>query len=113
MNRKDFTFLTSLPCRSKKTAGILRSHTQRRVRERYGLNLSRGDLCELERSVRTGAATFIARNSGNRSCFRVRAFDRELYFIYDAKRSAFATCLTREMVSVRFPDARLAEPKGE
>lgn len=113
MNRRDFAFLTALPHHEKKTPAILRSHTQRRVRERYGLNLTRGDLCDLERRVRTGGATFMGRNSGNRSCFRVRAYDREMFFVYDAKRSAFATCLTREMVSVRFPDAPLAEPKGE
>lgn len=71
-----------------------KTHSLKRLKERYDISGDVSLLNALVRAVQSGAAKIICTQTNRVSIFQVD----ELYFAYDKKRKSIVTFLTKEMI---------------
>ena len=72
----------------------IRFHFKRRVKERYGINLSKRDMKNIMKMI--GPKTFVRGRSNSRKVHRVDYKGKELLVVYDTNRKVLVTALTNE-----------------
>lgn len=81
---------------TKKTPRILNAHAKKRAAERYNLDLNRDARQEIVRKIQHNEAEFVAKQSNNRSLWRVDYQNESLNVVYDKARSTMCTVLPKE-----------------
>lgn len=80
----------------KKTPKVLNAHAKKRAEERYGLNLNKHARREIVQMIQSNKAEFVAKESNNRSLWRVSYENQSLNVVYDRLRSTMCTVLPRD-----------------
>jgi hypothetical protein len=80
----------------KKTPKILNAHAKKRAEERYGLSLNKEARHEIVGKIQANEAEFVAKQSNNRSLWRVNYQDQPLNVVYDKQRGTMCTVLPKE-----------------
>ena len=83
--------------RKPKTPAIVRQHFRRRLRERYGLDATKGDIEAIEAQITTGDGRFVWRESYNRSHWQVDYGGETILVVFDRRRNAVVTALPKLM----------------
>jgi hypothetical protein len=84
--------------RKKKNANTLIKHSQKRIKQRYGLNLREDEIRHIGKLIREKKATFIARQSNNRTIWEVPAFGFIIPVVYDKSKKTIATVLPKDYI---------------
>jgi hypothetical protein len=84
--------------RKKKTTKTIIRHVQKRAKQRLGLDLREDEVRHIAKQIRLGKATFIARQSSNKSIWEVSAFGLIIPVAYDKKRKVVSTILPEDYV---------------
>ena len=79
-----------------KTPKILNAHAKRRAEERYGINLNKEARHEIVQAIQSNRAEFVAKQSNNRSLWKVSYQDESLNVVYDKQRGTLCTVLPRD-----------------
>jgi outer membrane lipoprotein-sorting protein len=72
-----------------------RLHVKNRIRERYNLNISLGQIEKIEQDIRSGNTFLIRKESEGRSIHRVVVFDKTVVVVYNKKLGNVVTALTK------------------
>lgn len=78
--------------RKAKTLRELESHFKLRIAQRYGISLG-NRYAELNRQIQQGRATFIARESGTRTHWRIMVDGRSVLVVYNKALGGIVTAL--------------------
>jgi aspartokinase-like uncharacterized kinase len=81
----------------KTKAECQRAHTKRRLRERFGLHVSRFDMAKLVRDIQAGELECLGSETNRLSHFLWRHRGKEIRVVYDKHRHTVVTVLTPEM----------------
>lgn len=81
-----------------KTKQARNIHAKRRLEERYGLNINRWQLRDMNLQIQSGKAQFIERQSNSRTVWRVQHEGRELFAVYHSGTNSIVTFLMPEWV---------------
>lgn len=84
-----------------------REHTKRRARERLALSLDNASLIDAIRSIQSGMAKHLLRQTNRVSLFLVDTSGVRWIAVYDKHTKTIATCLTVQMALERWPELRL------
>jgi hypothetical protein len=98
---------------TKKTSKILNAHAKKRAAERYDLALNKDARREIVQKIQTNQAEFVAKQSNNRSLWRVDFQDRSLNVVYDKQRSTLCTVLPPEAREFQHPHSEHAQKEFE
>jgi hypothetical protein len=85
---------------AKKTPHKLNMHAKKRAEERYGINLNKHARREIVQMIQTNSeqAQFVAKESNNRTLWRINYQNENLNVVYDKLRETLATVLPKEAV---------------
>lgn len=97
----------------KKTPKILNAHAKRRAAERYDLSLNKDARREIVHMIQTNQAEFVAKQSNNRSLWKVSFQDKSLNVVYDKHRSTLCTVLPPEAREFQRTDWGPAEREAQ
>jgi len=96
-----------------KTSKILSAHAKKRAEERYGLNLNHQDRAAIVNMIQTNEAEFVAKQSNNRTLWRVPYQDQSLNVVYDKARNSMCTVLPKEAHEFQHRDIEVVKHEIE
>lgn len=77
------------------------NHAKRRFRERFGLEVSEGDLYKMAKDIREKKAIFVHKDTNRVSIFLVKFRGNEYTVAYDRTRKIIITVLPKDNIELR------------
>lgn len=79
-----------------KTSKVLMQHVRKRALERFAIEITKDEVSQILKSIRTGKAKFLHRQSLVVTHWQVRLREQDVAVVYDKKRKMIRTVLPLE-----------------